>query len=255
MRPLGDVWHSHLDQGRLSLIRQPYKGRPKNSLISSLINNCLRDQCRSPWKDVLVRYRLELQPKSQQLILPNTGPQFLLEHKGDQRDSMMPFRALDGDFQIQQDMAAFRRKEWWEGRTTQLVFMTEILKKPEVLTTILVNWKHTWVLDNQNCCFHLNLRTIRSDGLNYAARLHTKQYAPIKFVQSWLGLWDNIIQLRVAGQETVYVVAATVVCRCWYKLCSISCSLNLFGTSLPYNDLGFCILSKSSNVFTFGAYP
>lgn len=143
MRPLGDVWHSHLDQGRLSLIRQPYKGRPKNSLISSLINNCLRDQCRSPWKDVLVRYRLELQPKSQQLILPNTGPQFLLEHKGDQTDSMMPSHALDGDFQVQQDITAFWRKEWWEGRTTQLVFMTEILKKPEVLTTILVNWKHT----------------------------------------------------------------------------------------------------------------
>lgn len=50
--------------------------------------------------------------------------------------------ALDGDFQVEQDAAASRRKGCGvgeRGRTIQLVFMIEILnKKPEVLTIILV---------------------------------------------------------------------------------------------------------------------
>lgn len=51
--------------------------------------------------------------------------------------------ALDGDFQVQQDIAASRRKVGGEGggrgRTIQLVFMIKILKKKlEVLTMIFI---------------------------------------------------------------------------------------------------------------------
>lgn len=55
---------------------------------------------------------------------------------------MMPTCALDGDFQVDQDITTSRRRGAGgdgRGRTIQLVFMIEILKeKSEVLTMILV---------------------------------------------------------------------------------------------------------------------